>query len=106
MSGGVTMASEPRPVVVQHGRDDAGGDAGTPDAAAAGSRDRTSDSADPAAEARRRGKPRHAWPSSRPRAADHPPAAWVNRDASLFLVAPGSGPAARRASGRRERSSG
>ena len=91
---------------MQLGRDDAGGDAGTPGATAAGSRDRTSGSAGPAAEARRRGKPRHAWPSSRPVAADHPPAAAVNRDASLFLVAPGSGPAARRASGRREGFSG
>ncbi len=68
---------------VQHGRDGAGGDAGTPDAAGAGSHDHTSGSVAPAADARRRGEHRHARPSSRPAAADHRPAARVNRDASL-----------------------
>ena len=82
---------------IQHGRDDAGGDARTPDAAMAGSHDHTSGSVAPAAEARRRAERRHAWPSSRPPAADHPPAVWVNRDASLSSVATGSGPSGRRA---------
>ena len=82
---------------VQHGRDGAGGDAGTRDAAMAGSHDHTSGSVAQAAEARRRGEHHHARPSSRPAATDHPPAAWVNRDASRSSAATGSGPSGRRA---------
>ena len=57
---------------VEHGRDGAGGDAGTRDAAMAGSHDHTNGSVAQAAEARQRGEHHHARPSSRPAATDHP----------------------------------
>jgi hypothetical protein len=91
---------------VQHGRDDAGGDAGPPGEAAARSGGRTSGSAGPMAGTDQQEKRCRSWSASRPTPADHPPAAGVNHDASLFLAAPGSGPVVQRASGRRERSSG
>ncbi len=82
---------------VQHGRDDAGADAGTPDAAMAGSHDHTNGSVPQATGARRRREHRHARPQSRPGPADHPPPARVNRDASLSSVVTGNGSFGRRA---------
>ena len=74
---------------VQHGRDDAGGDAGTLDGASG--RQRRPHQWQCGTDGRRpvsRGCV-VAWrSSSRPAAAEHPPAAGVNRDASLFLPRP------------------
>ena len=91
---------------VQGGRDDAGGGAGTPGGAAAGRSGRTSGSADRAAGAGRPGRRRRVWPSSRPAAADHRRPVRVNRDASLSLVAPASGPSGRHACGGHDGSPG
>jgi hypothetical protein len=93
------MARWPRCVVIQGGRDDAGGGAGTPGGAAAGRSGRTSGSADRAAGAGRPGRRRRVWPSSRPAAPDHRGPVRVNRDASLFVAALASGPFGRRACG-------
>ena len=80
------------PVVIQGGRDDAGVDAGTPDGAAPGRSGRTSGSADRATGAGQPGRQRRLGSSSRPAPTDHRPAVRVNRDASLSLAAPASGP--------------
>jgi len=76
---------------VQHGRDDAGGRAETPDGATAGSSDRTSGSANPRVAAGQQRKRCCAGASSRPAPAEHPPPARVSREASLSSVAPASG---------------
>ena len=91
---------------VQGGRDDAGGGAGTPGGAAAGRSGRTSGSADRAAGAGRPGRRRRVWPSSRPAPADHRQAVRVNRDASLSVAAPASGPSGRHACGGHDGSPG
>ena len=90
----------------QGGRDDAGGGAGTPGGAAAGRSGRTSGSADRAAWPGRPGRRRRVWPSSRPAPTDHRRPARVNRDASLSVAAPASGPSGRRACGGHDGSPG
>ena len=93
------MARWPRCVVIEGGRDDAGGGAGTPGEAAAGRSGRTSGSADRAAGAGRPGPQRCVGSSSRPGTADHRLAVRVNRDASLSVAEPASGPSGRHATG-------
>jgi len=100
------MARWPRWVVIQGGRDDAGGGAGTPGGAAAGRSGRTSGSADRAAGASRPGRRRRVWPSSRPAPPDHRRPVRVNRDASLSVAAPASGPFGQRACGGHDGSPG
>ena len=86
------MARWSRRMVIQGGRDDAGVDAGTPDGAVPGRSGRTSGSADRATGAGQPGRQRRLGSSSRPAPTDHRPAVRVNRDASLSLAAPASGP--------------
>ena len=81
----------------QGGRDDAGGGAGTPGGAAAGRSGRTSGSADRAAWP---GRPGRSGACGRHRGRRHQITGWpvrVNRDASLSVAAPASGPSGRRA---------
>ncbi len=92
------MASRALSGRVQRGRDAAGGDAGTPDGATAGRSGRTSGSAGPAGRRPSAGeasvtRDRHRDQRQQITRA----AAGVNPDASLFLVAPGSGPSGRHA---------
>jgi len=89
-------------MVIRGGRDDAGADAGTPGGAAPGRSRRTNGSADRAAGPSRPGRQRREWSSSRPAPTDHRTVLRVNRDASLSLAAPASGPSGQRACGGRD----
>jgi hypothetical protein len=84
----------------QHGCDGDRGGAGTPGEAAADRDDRTNGSASSLAGAVRLEMRRRARSPSRRSPPDHPPVAWVNHDASLFLFfcAPAGGPSGRHAS--------
>ena len=86
----------------QHGRGDDRDGAGTPAEAAAGRDDRTNGSTSLLAGAPRPEKRRRARSPSRRPPADHPPAAGVNRDASLFFCAPETDPSERHASAGRD----
>ena len=86
----------------QHGGDDDHAGAETRGEAAPGKDDRTNESAMPRAGAAQPGKPCRSSPLSRRPAENHPAAAWVNRDASLFLARPDNGPSGRHGSGGRE----
>ncbi len=82
----------------QHGRDGDRGGAGTPGEAAADRDDRTNGRASSLAGAARPEMRRRARSPSRRPPADHPPAAGVNPDASLFFCALAGGPSGRHAS--------
>ena len=82
----------------QHGRDGDRGGAGTPGEAAADRDGRTNRSAPSLVGVAWPEMRRHARSPSRRPPADHPPAATVNRDASLYFCAPAGGPSGSHAS--------
>jgi len=106
MSVRFTMAACAPSGRAQHGRNGARDGAGTPADAAAGRDDRTNGITSLLAGAARPEKRRRARSPSRRPAADHPPAAGVNHDASLFFCATESGPSGRHASSGRDGSAG